>query len=38
VKRLAGLDTWVAYHPVLEDAILPQPRHFLEAYRELAKI
>jgi len=38
VKRLAALDTWVAYHPVLEDAILPQPKHFLEAYRELARV
>jgi len=38
VKRLAALDTWVAYHPILEDAILPQPKHFLEAYRELAGV
>jgi hypothetical protein len=28
----------VAYHPRLEDEILPQPQDFLEAYRALAKI
>ncbi len=30
--------TWVAYYPALEDEILPQPAHFLEAYRKLAKV
>ncbi|HLO68407.1 MAG TPA: transketolase C-terminal domain-containing protein, partial [Holophaga sp.] len=38
VKRLAAKDTWVAYHPSLEDEILPQPSDFLEAYRALARI
>ncbi|BDU71387.1 alpha-ketoacid dehydrogenase subunit alpha/beta [Mesoterricola silvestris] len=38
VKRLAAQDTWVAYHPALEDEILPQSTHFLEAYRTLARI
>jgi 2-oxoisovalerate dehydrogenase E1 component len=26
VKRVAALDTWVGYHPDLEDRILPQTR------------
>jgi len=38
VRRLAAKDTWVAYHPDLEDEILPQPLDFLEAYRALVKI
>jgi 2-oxoisovalerate dehydrogenase E1 component len=38
VRRLAAKDTWVAYHPDLEDEILPQPADFLKAYRDLAKI
>ena len=38
VRRLAAKDTWVAYHPALEDEILPQPKDFLEAYRKLAKV
>jgi 2-oxoisovalerate dehydrogenase E1 component len=38
VRRLAARDTWVAYHPRLEDEILPQPADFLEAYRALKKI
>jgi len=38
VKRLAAKDTWVAYHPSLEDEILPQPADFLEAYRKLMKV
>ena len=38
VRRVAALDTWVAYHPQLEDTILPQASHFLEAYRALAQI
>jgi 2-oxoisovalerate dehydrogenase E1 component len=38
VRRVAALDTWVAYHPRLEDTILPQPSHFLEAYRALAEV
>jgi 2-oxoisovalerate dehydrogenase E1 component len=38
VRRVAAKDTWVAYHPSLEDQILPQAGDFLEAYRELAKV
>lgn len=38
VRRVASMDTWVAYHPRLEDTILPQPSHFLEAYRALAAV
>jgi len=38
VRRLAAKDTWVAYHPSLEDEILPQASHFLEAYRSLARL
>ena len=38
VRRVAAMDTWVAYHPRLEDAILPQVSHFLEAYRDLARV
>ena len=38
VRRVAAQDTWVAYNPALEDAILPQPKDFLEAYRKLAAI
>ncbi|HJW09850.1 MAG TPA: dehydrogenase E1 component subunit alpha/beta [Holophagaceae bacterium] len=38
VRRVGAKDTWVAYHPSLEDEILPQPAHFLEAYRKLAKV
>ena len=29
------MDTFVAYQPVLEDAILPQPETILKAIREL---
>jgi 2-oxoisovalerate dehydrogenase E1 component len=35
VKRVAALDTFVAYQPILEDAILPQPATILEAIRDL---
>jgi 2-oxoisovalerate dehydrogenase E1 component len=35
VKRVAALDTFVAYQPVLEDAILPQPSTILKAIEEL---
>ena len=38
VRRVAAKDTWVAYHPSLEDQILPQAGDFLNAYRELAKV
>jgi 2-oxoisovalerate dehydrogenase E1 component len=37
VKRVAAMDTFVAYQPVLEDAILPQPEHLFQAIAELAK-
>ena len=35
VKRVAAMDTFVAYQPVLEDAILPQPGTILRAIQEL---
>ena len=35
VKRVGALDTFVAYQPVLEDAILPQPEDLLRAMVEL---
>jgi len=35
VKRIAAMDTFVAYQPVLEDAILPQPEDILRAIVEL---
>ena len=38
VRRVAAKDTWVAYHPTLEDEILPQPKDFLEAYRKLMAV
>ncbi|HVO11994.1 MAG TPA: dehydrogenase E1 component subunit alpha/beta [Vicinamibacteria bacterium] len=37
VRRLAALDTFVAYNPVLEDAILPQVGTVAAALRELAR-
>jgi len=35
VKRVAAMDTFVAYQPALEDAILPQPEDILKAIVEL---
>jgi 2-oxoisovalerate dehydrogenase E1 component len=35
VKRIGSMDTFVAYQPVLEDAILPQPDTVLKAINEL---
>ena len=35
VKRIGSMDTFVAYQPVLEDAILPQPETVLKAIFEL---
>jgi 2-oxoisovalerate dehydrogenase E1 component len=35
VKRVGAMDTFVAYQPVLEDAILPQPDTVLKAINEL---
>src|SRR5919202_633348 len=37
VKRVASTDTFVAYAPQLEDAILPQVEDFRRAYEEVAK-
>jgi len=35
VKRVAAMDTFVAYQPILEDAILPQPEDIYQAIRDL---
>jgi 2-oxoisovalerate dehydrogenase E1 component len=35
VKRIGAMDTFVAYQPALEDAILPQPETVLKAIRGL---
>jgi 2-oxoisovalerate dehydrogenase E1 component len=35
VRRVGALDTFVAYQPVLEDAILPQPETILKAIVDL---
>ena len=35
VRRIGAMDTFVAYQPVLEDAILPQPDTILKAIVEL---
>ncbi len=37
IRRVAALDTPVAYSPDLEEAILPQPSDVLEAIRAVAK-
>ncbi len=37
VRRVASLDTWVAYAPQLEDAILPQVDDVYRAIKELAE-
>ena len=36
VRRVASMDTWVAYAPELEDVILPQVHHVFKAIEELA--
>ena len=36
VRRVAAMDTFVAYQPLLEDAILPQPEHLYQAMSDLA--
>ncbi len=36
VRRVAGMDTFVAYQPLLEDEILPQPEKIFRAMSELA--
>ncbi|WP_263417663.1 alpha-ketoacid dehydrogenase subunit alpha/beta [Terriglobus albidus] len=35
VRRVAGMDTFVAYQPVLEDIILPQPEKIYAAMKDL---
>jgi 2-oxoisovalerate dehydrogenase E1 component len=37
VRRVAAKDTFVAYQPILEDAILPQADDLLRAMKELAE-
>ena len=37
VRRVAAMDTFVAYQPLLEDAILPQPEDLYRAMLEMAK-
>jgi 2-oxoisovalerate dehydrogenase E1 component len=37
VKRVASMDTFVAYQPLLEDVILPQPETLLRAILELKR-
>jgi 2-oxoisovalerate dehydrogenase E1 component len=37
VRRVAALDTFVAYQPILEDAILPQASDLFRAMKELAE-
>ena len=36
VRRVAAMDTFVAYQPLLEDAILPQPEDLYRAMAEMA--
>jgi len=36
VRRVAAMDTFVAYQPLLEDAILPQPEDLYRAMADLA--
>jgi 2-oxoisovalerate dehydrogenase E1 component len=35
VRRIGSMDTFVAYQPLLEDAILPQPETILKAIVDL---
>jgi 2-oxoisovalerate dehydrogenase E1 component len=37
VRRIAAKDTWIAYQPLLEDAILPQAADLFRAMKELAE-
>jgi 2-oxoisovalerate dehydrogenase E1 component len=37
IKRVAATDTFVAYQPILENAILPQPSDLFRAMKELAE-
>ncbi len=36
VRRVGAMDTFVAYQPLLEDAILPQAEHLFQAMRDLS--
>jgi len=36
VRRLAGKDAYIPYHPVLEDAVLPQPADIVRVVKEIA--
>jgi 2-oxoisovalerate dehydrogenase E1 component len=35
VKRVAAMDTFCAYHPKLEDVILPQTSHLVAAVKQI---
>jgi 2-oxoisovalerate dehydrogenase E1 component len=35
VKRVAAMDTFCAYNPTLEDVILPQTAHLIDAVKQL---
>jgi 2-oxoisovalerate dehydrogenase E1 component len=35
VRRVAAMDTWVGYHPELEDAILPQTEDIIKEAESL---
>jgi len=37
VRRVGSMDTFVAYQPLLEDVILPQPERLFAAMKELAE-
>ncbi|MGC2300103.1 MAG: dehydrogenase E1 component subunit alpha/beta [Acidobacteriaceae bacterium] len=37
VRRIGAMDTFVAYQPILEDVILPQPETIFQAIASLAK-
>jgi 2-oxoisovalerate dehydrogenase E1 component len=37
VRRIGALDSFVAYQPVLEDVILPQPAGIFQAIKEMAE-
>jgi len=37
VRRVASMDTFVAYQPLLEDVILPQPEDLYRAMQEMSK-
>jgi len=36
VRRVGAMDTFVAYQPMLEDVILPQPERLFQAMSDLA--